>query len=167
MIIRLTLNVIVYIKFTIVYLGNNFMKVFIKIILTIILFCLPGKIFGQYNFEGIDLQDSTIGLLQDGNIFYLITKDKYFALSINDPFDEYYKKIYGDSTLINPNTELKENFNISIIPFINTNNELQNQFTFDEPVKIGLLLQFDKSNELKLTDYGIKFLNSLLRSYQK
>lgn len=143
------------------------MKVFIKITLTIILLYLPNKIFGQYNFEGIDLQDSTIGLLQDGNIFYLITKDKYFVLTTNDPYEEYYRKIYGDSTIINPNTELKENFNISIVPFINPNNKLQNQFTFDEPVKIGLLLQFDKSNELKLTDYGFEFLNSLLRSNQK
>ena len=143
------------------------MKIFIKIIFTIILLGLPDKLFGQYNFEVIDLQDSTIGMIQENNIIYLITKDKYFVLTSNDPYEEYYRKIYGDSTLINPNTELKENFNINIVPFINANNELQNQFTFDEPVKISLLLQFNKSKELKLTDYGFEFLNSLLRSNQK
>lgn len=66
-------------------------------------------VFGQTTIEKNDkhLKEKVNGFVVSGNTYYLITDDGYIKVEQsddpNDQWDEYYKKVYGDSVK-NPNT---------------------------------------------------------------
>ncbi|MCB9247500.1 MAG: hypothetical protein H6613_02655 [Ignavibacteriales bacterium] len=61
----------------------------------------------------------------------------------NDSYIEYYKNIYNDSTIVNPNTEIKNNINLNIIPFLSPQIN-QQKYDFSEPLQMGIFIQTDE-----------------------
>ena len=83
-------------------------------------------------------------------------------LKSNDDYIEYYREIYKDSTITNPNTEIKSEYSVNFIPYLMPSQN-DNVTNFDEPKNLGILIQLNKSNEYILTDYGINLFDSLSR----
>ncbi|GBD88053.1 hypothetical protein BMS3Abin03_01987 [bacterium BMS3Abin03] len=75
-------------------------------ILFILLF--PFWLVAQSEKEKSDehLKEQVYGVVISGNVYYLITDKGYLKVSevTDDPWLDYYKKVYGDSIDYNPNT---------------------------------------------------------------
>ncbi|MFA8341824.1 MAG: hypothetical protein ACEPO8_02515 [Rhodothermaceae bacterium] len=80
-----------------------------KILLTVLIFVIPGL-----------AQTKTLDLKKDGNISatgfvvqegikLLITEKGIIPLDSEDPWQDYYRIIYKDSTIVNPNTIINSN----------------------------------------------------------
>ena len=76
--------------------------------------------FAQKAEKSSDLNYQVLGIVINGGNYFLNT-DKGLVKINNeeDPFEEYYRKIYNDSTIINPNTEIKPIGFYSSINFFN------------------------------------------------
>lgn len=129
-----------------------------KKIFIAILFC-GFHLFAQDNT--INLKQNTSGIVTTSDGAYLIVEQGLIQIAEIDIYQEYYRRIYNDSTLINPNTELKLNFISNIIPYISPSN-IQNKYEFSEDLNVGLLLQFQEDNQMSLTTYGQVYIDSLL-----
>lgn len=67
------------------------------------------------------LNEKVLGVVINGGAYYLNTSNGLIKINSreNDPYEEYYREIYNDSTIINPNTELKFNAYESGINYFN------------------------------------------------
>jgi len=74
---------------------------------------------------------------------------------------QYYRKIYNDTTISNPNTEIKNDYSLNIIPYVVLSTENLNEYNFAEPIKFGLFFQPDVNNQYHLSKYGKDLLDSL------
>ena len=127
-------------------------KLLIIFILTpIFLFCQ------EYIF---DENEIIYGIINSEKGTYLILEKGFIRINENDAYVEYYKKIYNDSTIVNPNTEIKSNINLNIIPFLSPQIN-QQKFDFSEPLKMGIFVQTDKFGYLNLTPYAKEYLDSI------
>ena len=55
-----------------------------------------------------ELNNKVFGIVINSGNYYLNTENRLVKINNEkDPYEEYYRKIYNDSTIINPNTELK------------------------------------------------------------
>ena len=68
-------------------------------------------------FDALAQENQIYGLIDNGGEKYLIS-DSGLISTDNDVYLEYYKSIYGDSTITNPNLVLN-NKSFKIIPVIN------------------------------------------------
>ncbi|MDX1699885.1 MAG: hypothetical protein R3250_04660, partial [Melioribacteraceae bacterium] len=77
-----------------------------KIILSLfLLFSL--KISAQNN----NIEDSLVkGFVSSESGNYLIVEDGYIELPASDPYEEYYRMVYNDSTIVNPNTVISGDY---------------------------------------------------------
>ena len=82
-------------------------------------------------------------------------------MQINEtsPYTKYYRAIYKDSTIINPNTELKEDFHLNIIPFLSPSIN-EHRIDFNEPLQLGLFIQLNGSNGFNLSPYTKELIDS-------
>ena len=127
-----------------------------KLYLIIILY--PFFCFGQ--ISSINLDQNVSGLISTSDGVYLILEQGFMQISQTDIYTEYYREIYNDSTLVNPNTEIRTEYDLNIIPYIMPN-EKQQQITFDEPLNIGIFVNLNEAGKLNLTTYGSEILDSL------
>lgn len=83
-------------------------------------FFLSTVIFAQEGKPASDLNCKVFGIVLNGNSYYLNTESGLVKInSEEDPLEKYYQKIYNDSTIVNPNTELKPAAYNSAINFFN------------------------------------------------
>lgn len=117
------------------------------------LFC-----FGQ--ISSINLEQNVSGLISTSDGVYLILEQGFMQISQTDIYTEYYREIYDDSTLVNPNTEIRTEYDLNIIPYIIPNKKHQ-QITFDEPINIGIFVSLNEAGKFNLTPYSTDILDSL------
>lgn len=137
---------------------NKLEEILMKKVFIAILFC-GFHLFAQDNI--INLKQNTNGIITTNDGAYLILEHGFMQIIETNVYQEYYRRIYNDSTLISPNTELKSNFIPNIIPYISPSN-IQNKYEFSEDLNVGLLLQFQENNQMSLTTYGQVYIDSLL-----
>ena len=114
--------------------------------------------------EGIDPDLPISGVINSIDGIYLIYNDGYIQVEQNDAYEEYYRKIYNDSTIVNPNTIIGGNLNFNIIPFLNLENGNYEKFNFDEPFTFGHFIQINDHNNFRITEFGHHILDSLKTS---
>jgi len=128
----------------------------VKKILLLFLVSIPIIAQEDYNFEN----NTVKGILFSNFNTYLILEDGYLKVNEIDPYEEYYRKVYNDSTLINPNTIITNNIDLTIIPFI-SNSANQKNFIFNEPFEIGAFIQLSNSDQYSLTPLATHYVDSL------
>lgn len=101
------------------------------------------------------------GFLESDGKTYFVLQEGYLLLKNNDDYIEYYHKIYNDSTITNPNTEIKSEYSVNFIPYL-LPSQNDNKINFDKPKNLGVLIQLNKSNEYILTNYGANLVDSLI-----
>ena len=81
-----------------------------KIFLSIIL--LPVFLFAQEN----PYKDNLVtGVVTSNEGTFLVLENGYIPIEQNDIWKEFYQRIYKDTTISNPNTELKNGYSINIL----------------------------------------------------
>lgn len=99
-------------------------------------------------------------MINSNDEIYLILENGYLKLESDEAYIEYYKQIYNDSSITNPNTEIKENYSVNFFPYlIPTQNDYK--IDFEQPMNLGILIQLSKSEKLNLTNYGRNIIDSL------
>jgi len=126
----------------------------------IVIFLFPIFLFAQAN--NLELNKSVNGIITSNEGTYLVIDEGLILIRKTDPYEEYYRRIYKDSTIVNPNTEFKDDFNLNIIPFflLSINHH---RINFDQPLQLGLFIQLQRSNQFNLTPYGKSIVDSLLK----
>ncbi|MGD8781473.1 MAG: hypothetical protein PVH88_21220 [Ignavibacteria bacterium] len=106
-----------------------------------------------------------VGLIEQNGIYYLQTEKGLLKIQDEeDALEKYYQKVYGDSTIQNPNTILNQQNNYSfpnfIVPQIDIS-EWSDQYT---PIRNMYLHQF-----IKVDDSGNIFIidGALQKYYEK
>ena len=124
----------------------------------IVLIFFPFLLIAQ-NYA-IDLDEKVNGILTSDEGTYLILNQGFMQISKIDIYTEYYRQIYNDSTLVNPNTELKDDFSLTIIPYL-TPSTFNDRINFSEPINLGFFIQLNKSGEYEFTSFGEPYIDSL------
>ncbi|MFZ1289777.1 MAG: hypothetical protein WAR79_06790 [Melioribacteraceae bacterium] len=107
-----------------------------------------------------NLNQNVLGMINSNDEIYLILENGYLKLESDEAYIEYYKQIYNDSSITNPNTEIKENYSVNFFPYlIPTQNDYK--IDFEQPMNLGILIQLSKSEKLNLTNYGRNIIDSL------
>ncbi len=107
-----------------------------------------------------NLNQNVLGMINSNDEIYLILENGYLKLESDEAYIDYYKQIYNDSTITNPNTEIKENYSVNFFPYlIPTQNDYK--IDFEQPMNLGILIQLSKSEKLNLTSYGRNIIDSL------
>ncbi len=99
-------------------------------------------------------------VLTDKGVFLLL-QDGFLELEKTDKFEEYYRKIYNDSTIVNPNTILENTYNINLIPVITQTINPNNSIKLDVPRKLDFFLQHISNKEYKLTSTAKEIIKQL------
>ena len=124
----------------------------------IVLIFFPFLLIAQ-NYA-IDLDEKVNGILTSDEGTYLILNQGFMQISKTDIYTEYYRQIYNDSTLVNPNTELKDDFSLTMIPYLSPST-FNDRIDFSEPINLGIFLQLNKSGEYEFTNFGESYIDSL------
>lgn len=114
--------------------------------------------------DGIDPNIPISGVINSIDGIYLIYGNGFIELDQNDSYEEYYRRIYNDSTIVNPNTVIQGNYNISFIPYLDFQNKHYEEYSLDEPLKFGHLIQVNAYGYYRLTEFGHHILDSLKTS---
>ncbi len=95
------------------------------------------------------------GILFYGNSSFLVTAGGFLQLpdqEINDEYRDYYRKVYGDSTIVNPNTVLANNDSEVlqyIVPFINVSDFGKNFINLPDDYQLNDFLATDSSGRVE------------------
>ncbi|GBD91712.1 hypothetical protein BMS3Abin04_02444 [bacterium BMS3Abin04] len=95
-----------------------------KILILVILLFISSEILGQIDSTGnqsVNSTDGFYGLIQNGNQYFLVGEKGSLQLNKQNAFQKYYRKIYSDSTIRNPNFIFQSDNEFSelpILPFI-------------------------------------------------
>lgn len=104
-------------------------------------------IFLTFIISGIYSQTKVLDLIQDGDLLvsglivygktqFLVTDQGYLPLNTKDPWQAYYRMIYQDSTIINPNTLLNNNSKSNFLFFPAVDIDYQKYYKFPENSKL-------------------------------
>lgn len=103
-----------------------------------------------------DLNMQVRGIFFYENLSYLITEKGFIQLpdeEINSQFQEYYRKVYNDSTIVNPNTILSSGDDSQILhyilPFVNVSELGDDLIALPEEFQLNNFLQQDTSGKLE------------------
>ncbi len=103
-----------------------------------------------------DLNMQVRGIFFYENLSYLITEKGFIQLpdeEINSQFQEYYRKVYNDSTIVNPNTILSSGDDsqilLYILPFVNVSELGDDLIALPEEFQLNNFLQQDTSGKLE------------------
>ncbi|MBK8945927.1 MAG: hypothetical protein IPM32_11740 [Ignavibacteriae bacterium] len=107
-----------------------------------------------------NLEQNVVGMINSNGEIYLVLENGFLKLENDEAYIEYYRKIYNDSTITNPNTEIKENYSLNFFPYlIPTQNDFK--IDFDQPMKLGILIELKSSEKFNLSDYGKTVVDSI------
>jgi len=129
-----------------------------KIVLVLFI-VFPVLNFGQDNNYQED--NLVTGLIYSEESIFLVMENGFIELEQYDAYEEYYRRIYNDSTIVNPNLEIKGEYNLNYIPFLLLEVKQQSTVSLTEPVDIGLLITINKANNYVLTNYAQNIVDSL------
>lgn len=101
------------------------------------------------------------GIMTSNDGAYLVLDKGFIAIDETNLYTEYYRKIYNDTTLINPNTIVKQEFNLNIIPLILPDANAK-KINFNEPLNIGMFLQLNESGTYNFSSYANEIIDSLI-----
>ncbi len=107
-----------------------------------------------------NLNQNVVGMITSNEGTFLILENGYLQINKIDPYQDYYRKIYNDSTIVNPNTEIKSNYNINYLPYL-IPSQNKNRIDFSKPMNLGILIQLNKDNNYQLTNFGTNLIDSL------
>lgn len=110
--------------------------------------------------DSIELDEKVTGIIVSDEGTYLILNQGLIQIFKTDIYTEYYRQIYKDSTLVNPNTELKDDFSFTIIPYL-APSTFQDRIDFSEPINLGIFLQLNRSGEYQFTSFGESYIDSI------
>lgn len=110
--------------------------------------------------DSIELDEKVTGIIVSDEGTYLILNQGLIQIFKTDIYTEYYRQIYKDSTLVNPNTELKDDFSLTIIPYL-APNTFKDRIDFSEPINLGIFLQLNRSGEYQFTSFGESYIDSI------
>ncbi len=107
-------------------------------------------IFAQSGIAETDtnLTRQVYGVVVHGNQQYLVTDKGFIPVQkYNDPWGEYYRQIYGDSTITNPNTEIKgEDGGVPyIMPMINVGDWVEKNYGFEGEMYLYDFMEMDST----------------------
>jgi len=129
------------------------MKIF-NIIILIIMSSSTISLFGQNNDKSQNdfMNTRVYGYVVYNNQNYLATEQGYFPVdtnqNINDRWRDYYRKIYGDSTLSNPNTIIGEQNSqtpVQLFVPLDINNLTNQQYSFTNQLYISDFISVDSN----------------------
>ena len=142
----------------------------LKKLVFILIISIPAALsFGQDKFPKPDNEE--IGWIDYQGVQYLITADGIIRQSIdnqtNDFYTRYYREIYNDSTLHNPNYVMNSSPQVYISPMVN----LSDSSKWNVPVGQGLYLfdfiEHNSQGQIKLLPGMINQLIKILPNSQK
>ncbi len=126
------------------------------------LFFFTFLLYPLYSQSKINYDEEIIGIIITESYPLVITNTGYYKIqSKKNKWQEYYRKIYKDSTIVNPNTEIKGNFTINFVPYVLSDNKNFQKYYFEEPLKFGMLISVGEDNNYSLTNYGLRIFDSL------
>lgn len=123
-----------------------------------ILILLPILLIAQTDY--IKLDEDVTGFINSTEGSYLILEQRFLKINKIDIYTEYYRQIYNDSTIVNPNTELKDNYSFTVIPYF-TPNQFSNRIDLPEPMNLGIFIQLNESGTYQFTNFGESFIDSI------
>jgi hypothetical protein len=129
-------------------------------ILLLQMFVLVNIVIGQKDLT--DRQNLIKGLISTNQGIFLVLEDGYAKVENYDAYQEYYRAIYNDSTIVNPNMEIRGNYQLKIFPYLIPTIESEKCYMFNEPIEFGLFFQLNNSNNYELSEFGKSYLDSLL-----
>jgi hypothetical protein len=100
------------------------------------------------------------GILSTSDGVYLILEDGFLRINEIDPYEEYYRMIYNDSTIVNPNTIISGDFEWNVIPFL-VNSHTRRRINLEDPLLVGALIQINEQNQTFLSTYAQNLIDSL------
>ena len=109
-----------------------------KILLFIIIFS-SSLVLAQdiKNQSDKELNKNVYGYVINGNRIYLVTDNGFLSVyknnKTNKQWEDYYKKIYDDSTIVNPNTVIETNNNNAYLNYIipvDVNKQINKKYSF-------------------------------------
>ena len=130
---------------------------FIKIIILLLFLYLLTLSAQSHNLE----ENFVKGFISSEYGTFLILDDGYIKLPELDPYEEYYRTIYNDSTIVNPNRIVSGNFSLNIIPYLIPEINTDNNIYLEEPLRLGMFINLNSSNQYQLSNYGFYLLDSL------
>ena len=87
----------------------------------VILLFICTSIFAQESIKSGDKDLKVLGIIFANGQYYFHTEIGLLPINQNekDPWEEYYRKIYNDSTIVNPNTEIEGGNVVNPYMFLN------------------------------------------------
>ena len=121
------------------------------------------------NAQNLNIEEKVIGIVISDSEPVLVTESNYLQLKKNDDdvWLKYYQKIYDDTTLTNPNLELKSESNLSIIPIIDFDYSQENFSQFNSNIPLKDILIIDNSGNYVLSSKGEDLVNPYLKKNTK
>lgn len=101
--------------------------------------------------ENNPLDTSVMGAYQYGGSYYLVTENGWLlvnsSMTTNDQYTEYYRRIYGDSTIVSPNTIIHpDNSALQFItPVIDVSEWMQGFNPFGDKVYLNTFMIMDST----------------------
>lgn len=117
-------------------------------------------IFLTAQTDYIELGNDVTGIINSTEGSYLILKQGFIKIDKTDIYTEYYRQIYNDSTIINPNTELKDDYRFTVIPYF-APNQFSNRIDFVDPMNLGIFIKLNESGKYQFTNFGESFIDSI------
>ena len=128
----------------------------IKYFLLLITIIIPG--FAQQISKG-DLNEQVLGYFLYGNNTYLVTPKGYIALNpsdVNKQYEDYYRQVYKDSTIINPNFVVEpqgsENGMHFIMPFLDLSKYADSYLPGADTLRVMDVLNYNSNGQLIIED---------------
>jgi hypothetical protein len=115
----------------------------------------------QFFAQDLEIQNKWVeGILYLDNETYLILEEGYLQIPNSDPYEEYYRKIYNDSTIVNPNTEIINEINFNLIPFINQSGNSKSKY-FNQHKELSHFFNFGSAGEIYLSPKALRIIDEL------
>lgn len=143
-----------------------------RFILTILLLSSIYPIFAQ-RIGVNDLDETVLGIILYGNATYLVTPKGYLNVveeDINTKYENYYREIYGDSTIVNPNRVITPANDSSlmnfIVPFIGIGSENEYMNEIPEGLTLVDFISMNEKGEFVFRRGIYGLINGMISDYK-
>jgi len=125
------------------------------------------------NAQNLNIEEKVIGIVMHESSPVLVTESNYLQLQKNDGdvWLKYYQKIYNDTTLRNPNLELKSESNLSIMPIIDFDYSAESLNQFNSEVLLKDIIVIDNTGNYIISSKGEEliapFMSNSIRKSNK
>jgi len=125
----------------------------IKFLISLVLFCSSIFMFAQNKkyIKKDKLDKQVYGYVINNNKIYLVTDNGFLNVfnneKTNKQWEDYYREIYNDSTIVNPNKVIgsKNNTSLNFIIPVNINNWVKQKYSFKNDLHLYDFIRVDSS----------------------